>query len=151
MPRRSYRLLQDDDRTYAKYLQARYKKDPAGRTPLGGGERKALHDKRKEIRSVISDLTWFAKEWPESELSQVFTADDIKELVIALTPAGGKQTPAGLQRQYEIAALFMERGINKCLESVDKRYRNYIERDAWRVLELLKVVAVGREGIAVSL
>lgn len=119
MSRKPYRLLQDEDRTRAWHLRERYEKTPRSRDAKSGGERARLLDKRTEIKKAISDLAWFAREWPEPELKQVFTPETIRPLLDALVNSSKK---SDVEREYQIALTMTKLGVDKCLQAMGRLY-----------------------------
>jgi hypothetical protein len=65
------------------HIQERYKK-AHGEGGLSGSERKYLLGKRREILRLLDDVAWFANEWPEDQLRQVFTHETLQPLVTAI-------------------------------------------------------------------
>jgi hypothetical protein len=113
MPRRPFRLLQEEDRTLAKHLRDRYKKTgPTGEgKAFTGAERKRLHDKRNEIINAVRDLAWFAGEWPEPQLTGILGASnpDMRSLIGHLI---GKEESKRSERQYQLARLLAIESLN---------------------------------------
>jgi|GEM_PF-7032851 len=87
---------------------------------------------------------------PAEEQNEIFTKERILPLVSALLTASEKKRiqcknndsrNAMIDREFEIAAVFMEKGIMKCSDRVGIPYGERIKRDAWELLRILNYEA----------
>ena len=132
MTKRPYRLLRDEDESLAYYLQRRY--DSRSPKPLGGKERKRLSDKRQEIKHAISDLIWFANNWPEDQLTQVFSADTLKPLFQSLLHPGSGPWNKPNDPNWENRRKRIQLMSQEMVEALDSISR-VVAPDAARVLD----------------
>jgi hypothetical protein len=119
----------------------------------------------------IEALTTLASALPEKHLIEVFTEERIDKLVSALLTVhtvdlrprevdgkfidperlikeGGKDLERLIERQYQIAALLMEKGADKCLEAFERKEKGMesplyqlVQKEAGGVINVLNYVA----------
>ena len=98
----------------------------------------------------LDDLVLAANTLPVEEQNEIFAEDRIRPLVIALLTGSEKKKVhsmdeesrnAMVDREFQIAAMFMEKGITKCLDRVRKPYVERMMRDAAGVALILNYEA----------
>ena len=141
--------------------------------PKSGSGRQRDSRLRKKVEKVLDDLVWLIETWPPDQQNMVLTPERIDRLVSALLTVhivdlrprieGGKDLERLIERQYQIAAMIMEKGAAKCLEAFERKeqesppylgmdsplYR-LVMRDAGAAIDVLNYVATGVGGIDVD-
>jgi hypothetical protein len=155
---------------------------PKQEESLRGKASTYLSRAKHQMMQDIEDLTTLASALPEKHLIEVFTQERIDKLVSALLTVhtvdlrprevdgkfidperlikeSGKDLERLIKRQYQIAAMLMEKGADKCLEAFERKelessphrgmdsplYR-LVEREAGGAIQVLSYVATGVGG-----
>jgi len=98
----------------------------------------------------LDDLVLAANTLPAEEQNEIFTEDRISALVSALLTASEKRRiqfknkeskNAMVDREFQIAAMFMQKGTSKCLDRVKEPYVERMWHDATGLMMILNFVA----------
>lgn len=98
-----------------------------------------------------------AKIWPPDQQNRVFTKGNIEELVSKLLTARyrtetEKDRKSRKERQYALGAMFMEKGVNKCMQKVDAPYMERVRKEAISLMLTLKKATLGADaGVSASI
>jgi hypothetical protein len=108
----------------------------------------------------LDDLVLAANTLPAEEQNEIFTEDRIKPLVSALLTASEKKKRVQskndesrnvmVDREFQIAAMFMQKGISKCLDRVREPYGERMWRDASGVMMILNYEATKGKQVGAS-
>lgn len=148
-------LLREEERQWVEQQAHRYK------TFIAAGSRQGHRSQsdrardsrlRRKIEKALDDLILLTKVWPTDQQNIVFTENRIRKFVSSLLIAQyEKETQADRKRredrQYALAATFMEKGVIKCLEKVDAPYHDRIQKESIGLILTLKRAAYGQEDV----
>jgi len=103
---------------------------------------------RRKVQTAIEQLIWLAEVWPPNQQNKVFTETSIAKLVSRLltvkySSEDEKDRTGRERRQKALAAMFLEKGIIKCLDYVPEAYHERDEREAIGLVMRLKGVMLG--------
>lgn len=153
-------LLREEDRQWVQQQAQRYKThvNPYRRLgPRSRADRARDHRLRRKVQRALEDLVWLNEVWPPDQQNRVFTKENVENLVSGLLAARCKtETEEDRkdreERQYALGAMFMEKGVNKCMQKVDEPYRERVQRDALSLMLTLKKATLGpRAGVSLGI
>lgn len=117
---------------------------------------KQLKRIRGYIVQALDDLVLTVNTLPAEEQNEIFLEDRIRPLVSALLTASSKKRVGAkndesraimVDREFQIAAMFMQKGISKCLNRVRKPFGDRTLNDAIDLMQILHYEATnGKSG-----
>jgi hypothetical protein len=99
------------------------------------------------VQKAIDDLVWLAEAWPPDQQNRVFTTDNIGKLASNLLRKkyrneNEKDREKREKRQFALGAMFMEKGVNKCMQKVTTPYRERLFHESTSLMLTLKKAAL---------